>query len=95
MGELLVDAAALRGAADAFDESAALLDTTARVTLGGLGAAAGGDHAAAAAALARALAGWPGELNRWSRAASGIAAALRAGAGGYRDAEAAAAARIG
>lgn len=92
------DSAAVRVAADQFDVTAETIDTTARTRLAGLafdGAAAGQAHIAGGDALRRVLDGWPGALARWARASAEIAAALRAGAQRYTDAELLVAARIG
>lgn len=98
MGHFNVETAALRAAADRFDAGAELIDGAARSQLGRLtfdGACAGRAHVAAGDALRHALDRWAGELSRWSRASTGIAAALRTGAASYADAELRAAGRIG
>ncbi|BBZ24255.1 type VII secretion target [Mycolicibacter hiberniae] len=96
--KLYLDAAALCSVADHFDTTAAAMDTATRIRLGGLtfgGATAGRDCFGAGEELRRALHGWVPELIRWSRAATEIAAALRAASARYRQVEVLAAERVG
>lgn len=96
--QLYLDSAALCCVADCFDTTAVAIDSAARVRLGGLvfdGSVAGRDHVGSGEALRRALDGWAPELSRWSRASTEIAAALRAGAVRYGNAESSAADRVG
>jgi hypothetical protein len=90
-----VDLAALRGAAAAFETSAATLDAAAgaRLTFGG--ATAGRLYVARGDALRNAVEYLTGQLVAWSRASAEIAAALRAGADRYADAEQRNASRFG
>lgn len=96
--QLYLDAAALHSVADCFEATAADIDTTTRIRLGGLafdGNVAGRDHAAAGEEMRRALDGWASELTRWSRANTEIAVVLRAGLARYGHAESSAAERVG
>jgi hypothetical protein len=70
----------------------AVADHLARLTFGG--AVAGRDHTARGDALRMQLERLTAEVTQWSRTASATAAALRAGAESYADAETYAAARI-
>lgn len=84
--------------ADSLEASAAAVDAATRIRLGGLtfdGSSAGRDHIVGGEALRRALDGWVPELARWSRASTEIAVALRVGLAEYRNAESAAADRVG
>jgi Excreted virulence factor EspC, type VII ESX diderm len=94
---VLVDTAAVRAVADRFGAAADLIDDAvdnhlARLTFGG--AAAGRAHVARGDALRAGLQRLAAEMTQWSRAASEIGVALRAGADRYADAELYAAARI-
>lgn len=96
-GHAGIDVAAVRAVADQFEAAAELLDRAAgdhlaRLTFGGH--SAGRAYAARGDALRVVLQHLAAELAQWSRAAGEIAAALRAGAGRYADAELYAAARI-
>lgn len=79
-----------RAAADLIDR--ALSDQLGRLTFGG--AAAGRAHTARGDALRVELERLTAEVAQWSRASAEIAAALRAGADRYADAETYAAERI-
>ena len=81
----------LRGAAELIDR-AAVSDHLARLAFGG--ASAGRAHTARGDALRVELERLAAEVSQWSRASVEIAAALRAGADRYADAELYAAARI-
>ncbi|CAM3099153.1 hypothetical protein BST27_16050 [Mycobacterium intermedium] len=92
-----LDSAALRAVADRFSAAADLIDDAVVNHLARLmfdGARAGRVHAARGDALRVNLDRLAGELSHWSRAAREIAAALRAGAERYADADGYAAARI-
>jgi hypothetical protein len=92
-----VDVAAVHRVADQLDTAAELIDGAVGNHLGGLafgGANAGRAHAARGDALRVELDRLTAEVSQWSRAAVEIAAALRAGADRYADAELYAAARI-
>jgi hypothetical protein len=96
-GHAGIDVAAVRAVADQFDAAADLVDRAARDNLARLGfggASAGRAHVARGDALQSGLQRLAAELSQWSRAASEIGVALRAGAGRYADAELYAAARI-
>jgi len=101
MGEAHVtrmDSAAVRAVAHQFDAAAALVDGAVRTHLTRLafdGATAGRLHVAHGDALRNALDLLSDELSAWSRAATEIAAALRAGADRYADAELRNAVRVG
>lgn len=93
-----VDGAALRAVANRFDATAEAIDGAVRTHLARLafhGAAAGQAHIARGDALRSALDRLAGELSEWSRASVEIAAALRADAQRYGDAELSSAARLG
>ncbi|OBK52848.1 hypothetical protein [Mycobacterium sp. 1081908.1] len=77
-------------AADVLDRAVA--DHLARLAFGG--SVAGRDHAARGDALRVQLERLTAEVMQWSRAAAATAAALRAGAESYADAEMSATARI-
>jgi Excreted virulence factor EspC, type VII ESX diderm len=97
MGErnsVRVDVAAVRAAADRFDSVADDLNRAARVSLGFDGSVAGRGHTAEGDALRVALNQVLADLTGWARAAAEIAAALRAGADRYVDADLGATARI-
>lgn len=84
--------------ANGFEAVAELIGDAAQhrmAELGFDGATAGRAHADRGDALRAALYRLAGELAQWSRAAGGIAAALRVTADRYADAELGAAARIG
>ncbi|WP_167105771.1 type VII secretion target [Mycobacterium sp. DL592] len=88
MGTTRVDTAAAHAAAQRFTAAAQLLETAART--GGLsfsGSTAGRAHAASGERLHAALDEVRVQLAQWSRAAEEVAAALRAGAQQYADAE--------
>ncbi|OBI15754.1 MULTISPECIES: hypothetical protein [unclassified Mycobacterium] len=91
------DSSAVLNVADRMDAATDLLDRAvadhlARLTFGG--AVAGRAHTARGDALRVQLERLTAEVTRWSRAAAETAAALRAGAENYADAELYAAARI-
>lgn len=91
------DSSAVRRVADQLGAAAGLLDRAVADHLARLafdGASAGRAHAARGDALRVELARLTSEVTQWSRAAAEIAAALRAGADRYGDAELYAAARI-
>ncbi|WP_156687315.1 type VII secretion target [Mycobacterium sp. Marseille-P9652] len=92
-----VDPSATRAVADQFTTAAELIDGAvdehlARLTFGG--AVAGRAHTARGDALRAELGRLTTALSEWARACSDIAAALRASADRYVDAELYAAARI-
>ncbi len=92
-----VDVSATYLLASRFDAAADMIDRAAgehlmRLEFGGSNA--GIAHTARGAALHAALERLTVQASRWSRACTGIAVALRAGADGYADAELSAAARI-
>lgn len=92
-----VDAAATHRVAGQFEAAAELIDGAVgehltRLAFGG--AAAGRAHTARGEALRAELERLTAELSGWSRACAEIAAALRASAGRYEEAELYAAARI-
>lgn len=89
-----VDVSALRTIADHFDTVTELVDRAARTRLAFDGAVAGRTHAAGGDAVRCALSGVVADLGQWSRAATEVAACLRAGAGRYAEADQAAAAGI-
>jgi hypothetical protein len=92
-----IDVAAVHRAADQFGAAADLIDAAVRDHLARLsfdGAVAGRDHAAHGDALRVQLQRLAAELSRWSTASVHVAAALRAGADRYADAELYAAQRI-
>lgn len=91
------DNSAMHSVADQLGAAAELLDRAAgdhlaRLAFGGAGA--GRAHAARGDALRAELQRLTAEVTRWSRASAEAAAALRAGADRYADAELYAAARI-
>lgn len=93
-----VDVAALRAVANRFDATAEIIDSAARTQLAGLtfgGASAGRVHTARGDALHAALDRLGTDLARWSRTSAEIAAALRAGAATYAEAERSSAVRLG
>ncbi|WP_375487353.1 type VII secretion target [uncultured Mycobacterium sp.] len=93
-----IDVAAVRSVANRFDGAAEVIDDAVRNNLTHLafsGARAGRAHAARGDALCGALDRLSAQLTQWSRATVEIAAALRATADHYADAELRAAARIG
>lgn len=92
-----IDAAAVYAAADRFNTASELIDNAVADQLARLtfdGARAGRSYTDRGEALRAGLDRLAGELSRWSRAAVEIAAALRAGADHYADADRYAAARI-
>jgi hypothetical protein len=92
-----VDVEAVHGVANQLGAAAELIDGAVGDHLGRLsfgGASAGRAHAARGDALRVALERLTAEVSQWSRAAAEIAAALRAGADRYAEAELYAAARI-
>jgi hypothetical protein len=92
-----VDVEAVHGVADQLGAAAELIDGVVGDHLGRLafgGACAGRAHAARGDALRVELQRLTAEVSHWSRAAAEIAAALRAGADRYAEAELYAAARI-
>ncbi len=98
MGRTYVDICALRSVANQFDATAQLVDVAARNQLSHLafdGAAAGRAHIGRGDALRASLNRLSADLAQWSRATVEIAAALRAAADRYADAELRSAARIG
>lgn len=93
-----IDVAAVRSVANRFDGAAEIIDGAVRNHLAHLafsGARAGRAHVARGDALRSALNRVSAQLSQWSRATVEIAAALRAAADHYADAELRAAARIG
>lgn len=93
-----VDPAALIDVAARYEAVADLVDTAVRVHLSALsfdGAVAGRAHGMQGAALRRAVDGIVSSLGDWSRAATGIAGALRETAARYAEADARAAQRVG
>lgn len=91
------DSSGVHRVADQLDAAAELLDRAvgdhlARLAFGGAGA--GRAHTARGDALRAQLERLTAEVTQWSRAAADTAAALRAGADRYADAELYAAARI-
>ncbi|QUR66484.1 type VII secretion target [Mycobacterium spongiae] len=92
-----VDVTAVYAVADRMVAAADVIDDAVANHLAGLvfgGACAGEAHVARAEALRAALDRLVAELSRWSRAAAEIAAALRAAANRYADADLDAATRI-
>lgn len=92
-----MDVAAVRGVADRIAEAAEMVDRAvanhlSRLTFGA--SRAGRNHTVRGDALRARLDGLTAELSQWSRAAAETAAALRAGADRYTDADLYAAARI-
>jgi hypothetical protein len=93
-----VDVAALHAVARRYETVADIVDDAVRTHLTGLmfdGAAAGRVHAARGDALRVAIEDVVDQLRQWSRAAAEIAAALRASADRYAEADASAARRVG
>jgi phytoene/squalene synthetase len=93
-----VDIAALHAVARQYDTVADVVEGAVRRHLTGLtfdGAMAGRAHAARGDALRAAVDHVADQLRQWSRAAAEIAAALRASADRYADADANAAGRLG
>jgi Excreted virulence factor EspC, type VII ESX diderm len=93
-----VDVAALIGVARQYETVADIVDGAVRSHLTGLafdGAAAGRMHAARGDALRSAVDHVVDGLRQWSRASSEIAAALRASADRYTEADAHGARRVG
>src|SRR4051795_11582792 len=91
-----VDVAALHAVARQYEAAADIVEGAVRMHLTGLvfdGAAAGGVHAAGGGAFRVAVRGAVGHLRQWSGAAAEIAAALRASADRYAEADASAARR--
>ncbi|BBZ10345.1 type VII secretion target [Mycobacterium branderi] len=98
MGQAFIDVAALRAVANRMDDSAELVAGAARSQLAGLGfggTVAGRAHVASGDALHTAVSRITDELSQWTRASFEIAAALRAGADRYAEADRRGAARIG
>jgi len=93
-----VDVAALHAVARQYDAAADIVEGAVRTHLSGLvfgGAAAGRVHVARGDALRAAIDHVVDQLRQWSRAAAEIAAALRASADRYAEADAGAARRLG
>ena len=93
-----VDVAALHAVARQYEAAADIVDNAVRTHLAGLafdGAAAGRMHVAHGNALRTAVDHVVDQLREWSRAAVEIAAALRASADRYAEADARAATRVG
>jgi excreted virulence factor EspC (type VII ESX diderm) len=93
-----VDVAALHAIARQYEAAADIVDSAVRTHLSGLvfdGAAAGRAHVARGDSLRTAVDHVVGQLRQWSRAAAEIAAALRASADRYAEADARAASRVG
>ena len=93
-----VDIAALHAVAHQYDTVADVVDSAVRRHLTGLtfdGAVAGRAHAARGDSLRAAVDHVADQLGQWSRAAAEIAAALRASADRYADADANVAGRLG
>jgi hypothetical protein len=101
MGQLevaRVDLAALHAVARQYEAAAGIVDGAVRTHLTGLGfdgAAAGRTHVARGDAVHAAVERMVDQLRQWSRAATEIAAALRASADRYAEADARAARRVG
>ncbi|TFV54837.1 ESX-1 secretion-associated protein [Mycobacterium sp. PS03-16] len=92
-----IDVVALTAIAARYDDAAGLVDTAVRTHLSALsfdGASAGRAYGGHGDALRRALDDLGYALSDWSRAASGIAAGLRASADRYTEADARAADRV-
>ena len=92
-----VDAAAVHAVANRYDDAAQLIDGAVRTHFGRLafdGTTSGRAYIGQGDALRFALLRLSGELAQWSRASREVAAALRAGADRYDDADQLAAARI-
>jgi ABC-type transporter Mla subunit MlaD len=93
-----VDVAVLHAVARGYEAVADIVDGAVRTHLTGLmfnGAAAGRAHTARGDALRAAVEHVADQLRQWSRAAAEIAAALRASADRYAEADAGAARRVG
>ena len=93
-----VDVAALHAVARQYEVAADIVDAAVRTHLTGLafdGATAGRAHVARGDALRTAVDHVVDQLRQWSRAAAEIAAALRASADRYAEADAHAASRVG
>jgi hypothetical protein len=93
-----VDVAALHAIARQYEAAAGIVDGAVRTHLSGLvfdGALAGRVHVARGDGLRTAVDHAVGQLRQWSRAAAEIAAALRASADRYAEADARAASRVG
>ena len=93
-----VDVAALHAVARQYEAAADIVDAAVRTHLTGLvfdGATAGRAHVARGDALRTAVDHVVDQLHQWSRAATEIAAALRASADRYAEADARAASRVG
>lgn len=93
-----VDVAALHAVASRYEAVADIVDGAVRTHLSGLmfdGAAAGRVHAARGDALRVAVDHVVDQLRQWSRAAAEVAAALRASADRYAEADASAARLLG
>jgi hypothetical protein len=101
MGQLevaRVDLAALHAVARQYEAAAGIVDGAVRTHLTGLGfdgAAAGRTHVARGDAVHAAVERMVDQLRQWSRAATEIAAALRASADRYAEADIRAAERVG
>jgi Excreted virulence factor EspC, type VII ESX diderm len=96
--DAFVDAATLRSIANRFDDAAQLIDDAVRTHFCRLafdGATAGRAYVGHGDAIRLALNRLSCELTQWARATVEIAAALRASAGRYGEADLRAAARIG
>jgi hypothetical protein len=94
----LVDVAGLHAVARQYQAAADVVDGAVRTHLAALtfdGAVAGRAHVARGDALNAAVAHVVDQLRQWSRAAAEIAAALRASADRYAEADARAARRVG
>jgi hypothetical protein len=93
-----VDVAALHAVARQYEAAADIVDAAVRTHLTGLlfdGVTAGRAHVARGDALRTAVDHVVDQLRQWSRAAAEIAAALRASADRYAEADARAASRVG
>lgn len=93
-----VDAGALLEAAHRYERAAQLVDTAVRTHLSGLafdGSVAGRVHSPGGDALRSAVDDLAARLRHWSTSATEIGALLRSSADRYRDADAAAARRVG
>ncbi len=93
-----VDVAALHAIARQYEAAADIIDGAVRTHLTGLmfdGATAGRVHVARGDALRTAVDHVVDQLGQWSRAAAEVAAALRASANRYAEADASAARRVG
>jgi Excreted virulence factor EspC, type VII ESX diderm len=93
-----VDVAALHAVAREYETAADIVEGAVRTHLAGLlfdGAGAGRIHVARGDALRAAVDHVGYQLRQWSRAAAEIAAALRASADRYADADAGAARQLG